>query len=114
GAAMIGVADIEEARALRADGIDAPVLCWLIDAHADFDAAVEHDIEVGVSGPEQLERLAEAARSQRRAATIQLKVDTGLSRNGAGPELWEPLFTRAVELESAGILHIRGVFSHLS
>ena len=49
GAMMLGVADIDEAIALRAHGIDAPVLCWLHGAHESFEGAVEHGIEVGVS-----------------------------------------------------------------
>jgi len=114
GAEMIGVADVDEAVSLRADGIDAPVLCWLIGAHTDLDAAVEHGIEVGVSRLEQLERLAAAARARKRSATVQLKVDTGLNRNGAAPEQWERLFARAVELEGAGLVRVRGIFSHLS
>lgn len=114
GATMLGVADIDEAIALRDSGIDAPILCWLIGAHADFDAAVERGVEIGVSRPEHLERLASAAKALGRAATVQLKVDTGLSRNGASSADWHQLFARAVELERAGLLRIRGVFSHLS
>ena len=114
GAKMLGVADIDEAIALRDSGIDAPILCWLIGAHADFDAAVERGVEIGVSRPEHLERLASAAKALGRAATVQLKVDTGLSRNGASSADWHQLFARAVELERAGLLRIRGVFSHLS
>lgn len=114
GAAMLGVADIDEAVSLRRGGIDAPVLCWLIGSHSDVAAAVEHGIEVGVSRLEQLEALAAAARAQKRTATVQLKVDTGLSRNGADFEHWEQIFTRAIELEREGLVHIRGVFSHLS
>lgn len=114
GAMMIGVADIDEAVELRAAGIDAPVLCWLIGAHSDFGAAVEHGIEVGVSRIEQLESLAEAASRIGRAATLQLKIDTGLSRNGAEPERWEQLFSRAIELEREGHVRVRGIFSHLS
>ncbi len=114
GAKMLGVADIDEAIALRDSGIDAPILCWLIGAHADFEASVERGVEIGVSRPEHLERLASAAKALGRAATVQLKVDTGLSRNGASSADWRQLFSRAIELERAGLLHIRGVFSHLS
>ena len=114
GAMMLGVADIDEALALRAAGIEAPVLCWLHGLHSDFAAAVEHGIEVGVSRLEQLERLAEAAQSLGAVATVQLKIDTGLSRNGASPEQWQQLFERAVELERAGLVRVRGVFSHLA
>lgn len=114
GAKMLGVADIDEAIALRGDGIDAPILCWLIGAHADFGSAIEHDIEIGVSRLEQLERLGEAAKALERVATLQLKVDTGLSRNGASADDWEQLFSQAIELEKAGLVRVRGVFSHLS
>lgn len=114
GAKMLGVADIDEAIALRDGGIEAPILCWLIGAQADFEAAVERGIEIGVSRLEHLEQLARAARALGRAATVQLKVDTGLSRNGASFADWQKLFTRAIEFERAGLLHIRGVFSHLS
>ncbi len=114
GAKMLGVADIDEAIALRDSGIEAPILCWLIGAHADIRAAVERGIEIGVSRLEHLEQLADAASALGRAATVQLKVDTGLSRNGASSADWQQLFSRAVELERSGLLHIRGVFSHLS
>lgn len=114
GAMMLGVADIDEAVALRREGIDAPILCWLIGARSDLGAAVAHDVEVGVSRVEHLDGLAEAARDQGRTATVQLKIDTGLSRNGAGPEEWERFFARAIELEAEGLVRVRGVFSHLS
>lgn len=114
GAMMLGVADIDEAVSLREAGIEAPVLCWLLGAQADFEPAVEHGIEIGVSRREQLEGLAEAAAAQERVATLQLKIDTGLSRNGAAPEEWADLFARAVELERAGLVRVRGIFSHLA
>ena len=114
GAKMIGVADIDEAIALRNDGIEAPILCWLIGLHADFDAAVAHNIEIGVSRLDQLERLSEAAKRHGKVATVQLKIDTGLSRNGASKQYWQPLFTRAVELVQLGLVRVKGVFSHLS
>lgn len=114
GAKMLGVADIDEAIALREGGIEAPILCWLIGAHADFEAAVDRGIEIGVSRLEHLEQLASAARVLGRVATVQMKVDTGLSRNGASFDDWRPLFSRAIELERSGLVRVRGVFSHLS
>ncbi|WP_449277808.1 alanine racemase [Leucobacter sp. GX24907] len=114
GASLLGVTDLEEALALRAEGIDAPILCWLHGARADFDAAVEADLEIGVSHLAQLEALAAAAERTGRVATLQFKVDTGLSRNGAAPSEWPDLFARAVELEALGRIRIRGIFSHLA
>lgn len=114
GATLIGVADLEEALALRETGFEAPILCWLHGVRVDFDAAVAADIEIGVSRLSQLEALAAAAGRAGRRATLQFKLDTGLSRNGAGPGEWAELFERGAELERAGLVRIRGVFSHLA
>lgn len=114
GATLLGVTDLEEALALRDLGIDAPILCWLNGVRADFDAAVRGGIEIGVSHVPQLEAVAAAATRVGRRATVQFKIDTGLSRNGAAPAEWDALFARGVELERAGQIRIRGIFSHLA
>lgn len=114
GATMVATADLEEALALREGGVSGPLLCWLHGVHTDFAAAVAADIEIGVSHSQHLEAVAAAAIAQGQTATIQFKIDTGLSRNGAAPEEWQPLFQRAAELERAGVLRVRGVFSHLA
>lgn len=106
GADQLGVADLAEALELRAAGIDAPVLAWLHAPDADFDAAVDAGIEIGVSSREQLERAVGAA--------VHLKIDTGLSRNGIAPADWNAAVARAAELERTGVLRVRGVWSHLA
>jgi alanine racemase len=109
GIEWLGVADIDEALALRAGGITTPVLAWLHGPHTDFRTAVDADIDLGVSSLDQLERAAAAGR-----ATVQLKVDTGLSRNGIAPAERAAVFERAAELEATRGIHVRGIFSHLS
>ncbi|GAA2844687.1 alanine racemase [Leucobacter komagatae] len=114
GATMIATADLEESLKLRESGIDAPLLCWLHGPRVDFAAAIEQSIDIGVSHLSQLEALAEAARLTGKRATLQYKVDTGLSRNGAAREEWAALFARGAELEREGIVRVRGIFSHLA
>lgn len=114
GAAIIAVADLEEALALREDGIDAPVLCWLHGPNVDFSAGVAAGIDIGVNDLAQLEQLAKAAAEAGRAARVHIKVDTGLSRNGAAPKDWDVLFARAAELSNAGTIRVFGLFSHLA
>lgn len=114
GAHMVATADLEEALALREAGIEGPILCWLHGARADFRPAVAQEIEIGVSNLAQLEKLAAAAQEAGKTAVAQLKVDTGLSRNGACRTEWDALFTRATELHRAGIVRVRGIFSHLA
>lgn len=114
GATMIATADLEEALQLREGGVTAPLLCWLHGPRVDFAPAIEASIDIGVSTLEQLEALAEAARALGTTATLQFKLDTGLSRNGASPTEWPALFARTAELIAAGLVHVRGVFSHLA
>lgn len=114
GAALLGVTDLEEALSLRDEGVTAPILCWLHGVDADFDAAVREGIEIGVSHLAQLEALAAAAARVGGTATVQFKVDTGLSRNGAAPVEWPELFARGAMLEAAGVVRVRGIFSHLA
>ncbi|MDQ0768377.1 alanine racemase [Pseudarthrobacter defluvii] len=113
GAAWLGVAHISEALALRAGGIDAPLLAWLHTTDSNFGAAVAAGVDIGCSGWE-LERIVAAAREQERPARVHLKVDTGLGRNGATPETWDRLVGEAVEYQDQGLLRVVGIFSHLA
>ncbi|PWQ88311.1 alanine racemase, partial [Enterococcus faecium] len=48
GAAALGVVTVDEALALRRDGITAPILCWRHPPGTDFAPALQADIEVAV------------------------------------------------------------------
>ncbi len=125
GAVALGVADLDEALQLRAQGFDrerARILCWLHGGAVDYRAALAANIELGLSHSEQLLRLAEAVAvardkgviGQRFCVSVQLKIDTGLSRNGAAGCDWQQLFELAAKLEKSGVLRVTGVFSHLA
>ncbi|WP_285115767.1 alanine racemase [Leifsonia sp. fls2-241-R2A-40a] len=113
GADWLGVAEIPEALALREAGITAPILAWLHDPDEDFAAAVQADVDLGLSSLAQLEAAALAGGSGR-PVFVQLKVETGLSRNGIPESEWDAVFARARELEERGRVVVRGIFSHLS
>ena len=113
GARWLGVAHISEALALRAAGIEAPLLAWLHTPDSNFGAAVAAGIDIGCSGWE-LEKIVLAAREQERPARIHLKVDTGLGRNGATLEAWDSLVGEAMEYQDEGLLRVVGIFSHLA
>jgi alanine racemase len=110
GADWLGVVAVEEALALRAAGIRLPILSWLHAPGADFDAAIAGGIDLGVSYLDQLDRVAASSG----VASVQLKVDTGLGRNGAAPGEWEHLVAAAAAHERAGRIRVRGVWSHLA
>jgi alanine racemase len=110
GAEWLGVVDIREALALRDAGVSAPILTWLHGEDADFEDAVRQRIDLGISSQKQLERAA----STSGLAHVQIKVDTGLSRNGVEERLAADLFRRAADYERAGQIRVRGIWSHLA
>ena len=113
GATRLGVADIGEALALRRGGIMAPVLAWLHAPGASFAEAASVGVELGISSYDQLQAAAAAA-SGDRPVTVQLKLETGLSRNGIAPVDYRVVFAEAARLERIGRLRVIGLFSHLS
>jgi alanine racemase len=109
GADWLGAIDSAEAGVLRDAGIATPILTWLHDPDETFADAAELEVDVGVSSGAELERAAAAG-----VRHVQLKVDTGLGRNGAEESSWAALFGRARALEKAGGPVVRGIFSHLA
>lgn len=110
GADWLGVVDIAEALELRTAGITAPILAWLHGAEASFDRAIAANVDLGIHYLEQLHRVASA----QGVAVVQLKVDTGLGRNGATESEWGTFFAAAAEHERAGRIRVRGLWSHLA
>jgi len=113
GATRLGVADIDEALALRRAGIDAPILAWLHAPGASLVEAAAARIELGISSFAQLQAAAAAAAAER-AVAVHLKVETGLGRNGIAPADAPMVFAEAARLERIGRLRVVGIFSHLS
>ncbi len=120
GAAEIGVATIDEALALRRAGIRAPILAWLHASTAQFRAALEADIALGVSSLAQARAAREIAATLERPVRVDLKLDTGLARNGTPASEWAPVMRElaaaereGAEREGAGLC-VRGLFSHLA
>ncbi|MFG3495377.1 alanine racemase [Streptomyces sp. NPDC047928] len=114
GATWLGTATPQEALALRAAGIDAPVLCWLWTPGGPWREAVEAGLDVSVSGMWALEEVTDAARAAGRPARVQLKADTGLGRNGCQPADWPRLVGEALRAQDAGLVRITGVWSHFA
>jgi alanine racemase len=111
GSAWLGAATVEEALALRAAGDRGPLLCWLASPGADFASAIEADVEVTASSVEQLDEILAAGPSRPK---VQLKVDTGLSRNGAHGVHWTELVAAAAAAQHAGRVEVTGVWSHFA
>jgi alanine racemase len=113
GAAELGVATVDEALALRRDGITAPVLAWLHAPGADFAPALDADIQIAVSSLRQFGELLDAVRRTRRTATVTIKIDTGLNRNGVSATEYPAVLDAVRRAQAEGAIRLRGIMSHM-
>ncbi len=114
GVRWIGVATGAEALALRGAGDQGRLLCWLAAPGHDFAPLVAADVDVTASSIAQLEEIVRGAHEADREARVQLKVDTGLSRNGAPRSEWLELFTAARRAQEEGFVQVTGLWSHFA
>ena len=113
GATWLGVSFPAEALALRAAGIQAPILAFMHLPDEDVSQALLADIDLTVSSQAHLDGIAAYAERLGRTAHIQLKVDTGLHRNGVSSADWPALVEAAARLEQQGLVRVRAIWSHL-
>lgn len=111
GAAGLAVALVEEARALRAAGVDARVLLLseppVTAARAVVDAAVEPTVYTA----EMVAALDAAAAGRPDPLPVHLKVDTGMHRVGCAPE---DIVAVATAVDRAPALRLASVWTHLA
>ncbi|MEK7610657.1 MAG: alanine racemase [Patescibacteria group bacterium] len=103
----LGVDSVVEAIALRRAGIKTPVLVFGYTLPENFSRAARLGITLTISSLESLKALL-AARGARPA--IQLKVDTGMHRQGFGRED----FAAALKLIKGRPVRVVGLYSHLA
>lgn len=114
GATWLGVAQLPEALALRAAGVEAPLLSWLHVPGQDFGPALEQGIDLGISTAWALDQVLAAATATGRTARVHLKVDTGLGRNGAWDADLELLLANLAAAQAAHSVEVVGLFSHFA
>jgi alanine racemase len=112
GATWLGVATLDEALALRAAGDTGRVLFWLTVPGEDYAPAVAAGIDITVASVAALEEVVAASGEQ--VARVQIKVDTGLHRNGAPPDHWAELMGSAAAYGASGRIEVTGLWSHLA
>ncbi|MGA8257525.1 MAG: alanine racemase [Nocardioides sp.] len=109
GASWLGVANIDEALALRTAGVHAPTLSWLNSVEADFTSAIGNDVDLAVPSLRHLEAITRAGIGAR----LHLHLDVGMARDGAAPAEWRALCRAARLAEVAGTVRVVGVMAHL-
>ncbi|MGJ7908736.1 alanine racemase [Actinopolyspora sp. H202] len=114
GATWLGATSITEALAVRATGVDAPVLSWLNPVDADVTTACRHRIDLAVPSGRHLTAVVEAAARSGYRARVHLQLDTGMARDGAAPDEWAELVVAARRAEIDGHITVVGVMGHLA
>jgi alanine racemase len=111
GVERLAVATLDEALTLRTAGIEAPTLVLWGLGDAEADGAVADGLEPVVYDPAGVARLERAAEAAGRRASVHLKVDTGLGRQGSDPAAAVEL---AIRIARSRSLQLAGTFSHLA
>jgi alanine racemase len=89
------------------------VLAWLHPPGIDFGPALLADVEIAVSSVRQFEQLLDAVRRTGRTATVTVKVDTGLNRNGVPLGQYPSMLTALRQAVAEDAVRLRGLMSHM-
>ncbi len=111
GAALLCVAIPDEGIELREAGLQAPILVLGPPNAQEIADAVAHDLMPSIGEPQHATMVAEAACREGRQARVHVKLDTGMGRHGARPEVAHAL---AEMLATLPEIEVAGVFSHFA
>lgn len=115
GVPWLGVALLSEARTLRENGDIGRILAWLwAPDDPDLDACIRDDVDISISHEAALDAVIASGARVGVTPRVQVKVDTGLSRNGVPIDEWPALATRLRDAEKAGLIIMDGIWSHLA
>lgn len=114
GVIWLGSLDLTSARRLRAAGIrpGVSIFAWLLGPDENYRSAVNAGIDLGVSTLDQLRQIAHSGSAK--PARLHLKIDTGLHRWGATPELWPQLVREAIAFEREGLVEVYAAWTHIA
>ncbi|MDY3128182.1 MAG: alanine racemase [Corynebacterium sp.] len=107
GADALGCATVDEAVALRRQGISLPIVAWIWAPQQELADAFSAEIILGVSSLAQARRLIDAAVP----VTVTIKVETGMHRSGVDENQWEEVFSL---LRDAPHITVLGLMSHFA
>jgi alanine racemase len=114
GAAWLGVAQPDEALALRDAGDDGKLLAWLVGPRVEAGRLVAAGIDLSVSSLSHLALVLAGAAEAGSPARVHVCVDTGLGREGATREDLPALLDAVVGARASGMLEAVGIWSHLA
>lgn len=111
GADYLAVACLDEAIALRENGIKLPILILGVTLPGCTDQLLRYDITQAVGDIEIARKYSTYAAAEGQTLKIHLKVDTGMSRLGF---LWENAVENGLEVSKLPGLSVEGIFTHFA
>lgn len=112
GAEWLAVAIPEEAAALRAEGITAPILVLGPSNLWQAERAAELDLSIVAASRECVKNAAEVADKHGKSMKLHLKVDTGMNR--VGVKTFDELDAMLGDIEKSGFLKLEGLVTHFA
>lgn len=111
GSDLFGVANLQEARAIRSVGKGWPILMLGACLPFEIGPVIENGIMPAISSLEEAERFDRSAAQQNKSVSIHVKVDTGMGRLGVAPPELGHLLSSIRRMRH---LEIKGIFTHYS
>jgi alanine racemase len=111
GVERLSVATVDEGRELRAGGITVPILLLWGIGPAEAPDVIELGLEASVYDRRTVELLEGTAQAEGQRASVHLKLDSGLGRQGSGPDEAVELAGRVARSRHLALV---GTYSHLA
>ncbi len=111
GAQYLGVANVEEGKLLRLQGIEAPILILSPSLPGEIPEIIKYKLSISVSDREFARDLDHQARVQNVKVFVHLKIDTGMYRSGIDISGAKKLWSYIQSLEH---IILEGIYSHFA
>jgi alanine racemase len=111
GAVYLGVANSEEGKLLRIQGISAPILILSPALADEIPVILEYGLVPTLSDLAFARALSKLARAANQQVKVHVKVDTGMHRSGFRSEDFPAAYDKILKLPN---LLVEGIFSHFA
>jgi len=111
GAWGLGLSTLEEAMALRDNGITAPLLLLGERQEAELPWCIEHNLTVCVNESHTVRKLAQIAAKAGKCVPVHVKIHTGMSRYGVR---WDEALPLIEQICTEKSLLLEGVMTHFA
>ena len=112
GANYLATATLDEALALRHQGITAPILVLGYVAPEGFAEAIAESVSLALFDEKTAEALSQQAQKMHQNALVHIKVDTGMGRIGF--QVKEEAAEAVVRIRQKPFLCLQGIFTHFA